>query len=311
MIEPERGFAIDDAAYRWGTTPGDMPHNGPRPISTDYLHLDVACRTVMGFQAAGVTLSAPASDRPMMNVAYALAPPPAGRDGPAYWTDGLRQRFGQPDQQAGQDGHGGFNVAYWAIWSRPTIDIGLSIHGDVRRSTVGRSAGLLCVRWRDTAAAAAPYVAQWRMATAALIQSAVTLAAFRRFDMPRALAPAGDPLDPYPASFEDWRALNRRTLLGTPASIGERLSAGSFALWQSGVDGIWALSTTWDTVVLRSTSRVCWTELRPAKGGGQSGLSADGLSIVMPYGTKAIAAAAAALKALPGLKVAAVQDDDV
>lgn len=310
MIEPERGFAIDDAAYRWGATPADIPRVGPRPVSTDHLHLELPCRAVLNFQAAGVTLSAPASDRPVMNVSYALAPPPAGRDGPAHWMDGLCQHFGQPDRQARQDGQDSFSVAFWATWSRPTIDIGLSIYGGIRTSTFGRSAGLLYVRWHDTAAAAAPYVAQWRAATAALIRPAATLTVFRRFDMPRALTPAGDPLDPHPASFEDWRALNRRTLLGTPASIAERLSAESFALWQSAVDGLCALSTTWDTVVLRPTTRVSWTELRPARGSGHSGLSVDGLSIVMPYGTTGIAAAAAALKSLPGIKVEALEDDD-
>ena len=306
MMEPERGFAIDDAAYRWGTTPGDLPCAGSRPFSADYLHLDVPCQAVMGFQAAGVTLSAPASDRPVMNVSYALAPTPAGRGGPADWMDGLRGRLGPPDQ----DRHDRPGVNRWATWSRPTIDIGLSIYGDVRGSAFGQSAGLFYLRWRDTAAAAAPYVAQWRAATAALVAPAARLAAFRRFDMPRTLAPAGDPVDPHPVASEDWRALNKRTLLGTPASIGERLSAGSFAVWRSAADGMRALSTMWDTVVLRPTSRASWTELRPAKGGGHSGLSVDGLSIVMPYGTAGIAAAAAMLKSLAHVTVEKVEDDD-
>lgn len=303
MIEPEQGFAIDDAVYRWGTTPGDIPRVGQRPFSTDYLHLDMPCRSVMGFQAAGVTLSAPASDRPVMNVSYALAPP-------AHWMDRLRARFGPPGQHEERNRNDSSSVAYWASWSRPTIDIGLSIYGGIRPSAFGRSAGLLSIRWHDSAAAAAPYVAQWRAATAALIPSAASPASFQRFDMPRALLPAADSIDPHRASYEDWRALNRRALLGTPAAIAERLSAASFALWQSTIDGVCALSTTWDTVVLRPTSRVSWTEMRPAKGSGHSGLSVDGLSIVMPYGTTGIAAAAATLTSLPGIKVEKLEDDD-
>ncbi len=311
MIEPELGFAIDDADYRWGATPGDISRIGPVPVSIDYLHLDVPCRAALGFRIAGMTLSTPASDRPVMNVLYELEAPAAGRAEPAHWMDGLRARFGPPDQEEEEDQHDSSSVAYWASWSRPTIEIGLSIYGDVRSSAFGRSAGLVYVRWLDTATAAAPYVAQWRASTAALVQSAATLAAFHRFDMTRGLAPAGDPIDPHPAAFEDWRALNSRTLLGTPASIVERLSAGSCALWQSTENSLWAFSTSWDTVVLRPTSRASWTEIKPAKGGGQSGLSVDDLSIVMPYGTKGIAAAAAALKALPGLKVAKTEDYDV
>lgn len=310
MIEPERGFAIDDVAYRWGTTPGDIPLDRPRPVSSAYLHVDVACRTVMGLPTAGVTLSAPASDRPVMNVSYALAPAPAGSGEPAYWMDRLLERFGPPDPRAERDRPGGLGITYIAAWSRPTIDIGLSIYDGVRAAAFGRSAGLLRIQWHDAAAAAAPYVAQWRAAAAEVMRSAASLAAFHRFDMPREMAPAGDPIDPHPASFEDWRALNSRTLLATPDSIGERLSAASFALWRSAPDGLWALSTRWDTVVLRPGSRVSWAEIRPAKGGGHSGLSVDRLSIVMPYGTTGIAAAAAALTSLPGIAVEKVEDDD-
>jgi len=309
MIEPEQGFAIDDADYRWGTTPGDIPRRGPLAFSTDYLHLDVPCRAALGFQAAGMTLSAPASDRPVMNVSYELAPP-AGRLMPAHWMNGLRTRFGPPDQQEEEDRHDSSSVAYWASWSRPTIELGLSIYGDVRDSARGRSAGLIYVRWTDTAAAAAPYRASWREATAALERAATTFAAFNRFDMPMTLTPAGDPIDPGAASFEDWRALNRRTLLRTPASIGARLSDTSFAIWQSAVDGLWALSTPWDTVILRPTSRVSSTVVKPAKGGGRCGLSVGGLSVFMPYGTKSMASAAAALKALPGLDVEETEDYD-
>lgn len=310
MIEPERGFAIDDAEYRWGTTPGDIPLGGPRPVSTSYLHLDVACRTVMEFPAAGVTLSAPASDRPVMTVSYALASPPAGHAAPAHWMDELRDHFGPPDQQANQDRRDSFGVACWATWSRPTIDINLSIYGGVRATAFGRSAGLISLQWRDTAAAAAPYIPEWRSATAIVMRLAESLAAFHRFDVPREMAPAGDPIDANVASFEDWRALNSRTLLATPASIGARLSAASFALWQSAPDGPWALSTRWDTVVLRPASRVSWAEIRPAKGRGHSALSVDRLSIVMPFGTTAIAAAAAALTSLPYLDVEKLEDED-
>ena len=310
MIGPEQGFAIDDADYRWGITPGDIPRLGPLPFSTDYLHLDVPCRAVLGFRAAGMTLSAPACDRPVMNVSYELRPRPLWRARPAYWMDGLCARFGLPDQQQENDLHDSSSVACWASWRRPTIEIGLSIYGAFRDAALGRSAGLVYVRWLDTAAAAAPFVAAWHAATEALVQPAATLAEFRRFDMPQLLTPAGDPIDPHATTFENWRALNRRTLLGTPASIAERLTDGSFAVWRSTVNGLWALSTSWDTVVLRPTSHVCWTEIRPAKGGGHSGLSVDDLSIVMPYGTKGIAEAAAALTALPGLKVHEVEDYD-
>jgi hypothetical protein len=302
MIEPEQGFAIDDAEYRWGTTPGGILGMGALPYSTGYFHRDLDCRAAFGFPAAGVTVSAPAADRPVLSVSYELAAAWLSRSRHQRWLDPLRSRFGPPDSEEHQDLRAypdpSSGVAHWARWRRPMIDIGLSIYGGTRTSPRGRSAGLVYVAWGDISVAAAPYVADWRAQTAMLAQSAAAIAAFRRFDVPMPLRPAGS----CTAAFEEWRALHSRNLLATPAPVRERLSTDSFALWQAG-DGAWALSTAWDTVVLQRTASVTWTEIMPAKGGGHSGLSVEGWSITMPHGTASIAAAAAALKALPGVQV--------
>lgn len=311
MIEPEQGFAIDDVDYLWGATPGGISGAGRLPPSTRYLHHDMPCRTAFGFAAAGLTVSAPAPDRPVMSVSYELAAPRFWRAETARWMDPLRARFGRPHTEGQQrDRRDSSSVVYWARWRRPTVEIGLSLYGGIRTVAFGRSAGLLYITWRDTAAAAAPFVAQWRATTAALAQSAMTIAAFQRFDMPGSLMPAGDPIDPHNASFEGWRALNGRNLLATPLPIGERLSRKSFALWQSGVDSRWALSNLWDTIVLGDASAVLWMEVEPAKGSGYSSLSVDRWSVTMPYGTPGIATAAAALMALPGIKVEKGEDYD-
>lgn len=311
MIEPEQGFAIDDVDYRWGTTPGGISGVGRLSPSNRYLHHDMPCRTALGFAAAGMTISASAPDRPVMSASCEMAAPRLWRDETALWMDPLRARFGRPHTEGQQrDRRDSSSVTYWARWRRPTVEFGLSIYGGVRSSAFGRSAGLLYITWDDTTVAAAPFVPEWRAATAALAQSAATVAAFRRFDMPKALMPAGDSISPHKVSFEDWRALNGRNLLATPPSIGKHLSRKSVGLWQSGVGGRWSLSTLWDSIVLADTSAVLWMEVEPAKGGGYSSLSVDRWSATMPYGTSGIAAAAAALMALPGIKVEKGEDYD-
>jgi hypothetical protein len=310
MIEPEQGFAIDDAEYPWGTTPWGIAGMGPLPPSTSYFHRDLDCRAAFGFSTTAVTVSAPAPDRPVLSVSYELAAPWLSGSGGQRWLDPLRTRFGPPDSEERQDLRAyrdpSSGVAHWVRWRRPTIDIGLSIYGGTRTAQRGRSAGIVYVVWGDIAVAAAPYVAAWRTQTEALARSAATIAEFQRFDVPMTLRPAGPPTAP----FEAWLALNSRNLLATPVPVRQRLSTQSFALWRAG-DGAWALSTLWDTIAPQSAASVIWTEIMPAKGGGHSGLMVGGLSIMAPHGTTSIATAAAALKALPGVTVVEESGYDV
>jgi hypothetical protein len=314
MIEPELGFDIDGVLYRWGTLPGEITGIGQLPLAVSFLHRDLPCRSIFDLAAAGVMVSAPAVDRPVMTVTYELAAPSLLRAQPDRWLKTMRSRLGAPAEEGKQslrdyrDPSAG--VASWARWQRPTIGLHMSIYGGVRRAAFGRSAAMLAFSWTDTAAAAAPFVAQWRAETAALVQSAATALDFRRFEMPLPLTSPGDPVDQTIGSWENWRALNSRTLLATPVTVAKGLSTRSFAIWQSAGEAVWAFSTAWDTIVLRPTTQVLWIETKPAKGGGQSCLSIDRLSIAMPYGTEQIAAAAAALAALPGLRVEKVEDYD-
>jgi hypothetical protein len=193
-------------------------------------------------------------------------------------------------------------VARWTRWQRPTVDISLSIYGGTRSVKFGRSAGLIALAWTNTMAAASPFVPAWRAACEALEHAARSVQGFQRFDAPGPLQPAAgseaDSIDLLAAH----RALYKRTILATPRQMHERLDRQAFAIWQSAADGQWALSSLWDTVLLRGV-RVAWNEIRPAKGGGRSELSLGGWSVSLPHGAPAIGAAAAALKALPGVVV--------
>ena len=306
MIEPEQGFGIDTLACRWGTLPGDISGMGRLPSAAGYLHRDLPCRSIFGFSAAGATVSAPAADRPVMSISYELAAPWWFRARPDQWLDPLLARFGAPTS----DGHrdvGAYRVpssavARWARWQRATIDISLSIYGGIRSAKFGRSAGLIALAWTDTIAAASPFVPGWRAACEALELAARSVQGFRRFDVRESLQPAAGSETDSIELLAAHRALHKRTILATPQPIRERLDHGAFALWQSAIDGQWAFSSVWDTVLLRAV-RVAWNEIRPAKGGGRSQLGLGGWWVSMPYGTPAIGAAAAALKSLPGVVV--------
>lgn len=315
MIEPQHGFAIDDVEYRWGTLPGDIAGMEPLRASIGYLHRSLPCRSVLGLDAAGVMLSMPASDRPVMTVTYELAPPSRWDGKPDRWVEALRTRLG-PAATVRRDKLKDYRdpsagVACWASWHRPGLDIHLSIYGGVRSNALGPSAGLISLGWTDTIAAATPFVPAWRATSDALETSARQVASFQRFDVPEDIGPAfrgreADSADMYAAQ----RALYNRGLHATPQAIRDRLDSRSFALWQSATDGQWLLSSLLDSVTLRD-ARVAWRETKPAKGGGESELAVGSWSVRMAYGTAAIAAAAAALKALPGVVVELYESYDV
>ena len=299
MIEADRGFRVDVAFYPWGTPPGGIAGIGPLPSAGGYLHRDLPCDSVLGIAATGVLVSAPAADRPVLTVIYELAAP--------HGLDTLRAQLGAPMSDERRDLSGyrdpSAGVARWARWRRPTIDINLSIYGGVRCVKFGRSVGLVSFSWTDVIAAASPFVPAWRAASSVLDDAARSLGAFRRFDLPEPLRPAAEATEADSADlFAARRALFNRALLATPRQIRDRLDPRAFALWRSDLDGQWALSSAWDTVLLRDV-RVDWSEIQPAKGGGRSALSVGGWSVVMPYGTAAITAAAHALASLPGVVV--------
>jgi hypothetical protein len=257
-------------------------------------------------------VSGPALDRPVLSLTYELAAPWLSKIKPDRWLTPLQARLGPAASITHLDlarySNPDAGVAWTARWSSPAVAIDLSIYGGVRGTKYGRSAGLIYLSWVDIIAAAAPYLPAWRTASAVLAEAAQSIGSFQRFEMPEPLRPAGGATE-LDGAIVASRALHNRTILETPDSIKGRIERYTLSLWQSAIDGQWILSTWWDSVVLREV-RVGWDEIRPAKGGGRSELSIGGWSVAMPYGTKAIAQAAAALKTLPGLTVVAYENYD-
>ncbi|QQS13776.1 MAG: hypothetical protein IPK81_06040 [Rhodospirillales bacterium] len=314
MDDPADGFSIDGVAYRWGTLPSAVGGVGALPGGTDYLHRAVPCASAFGLDTLLVTISSPAPDRPVMGVSYALAAVPgARRADPEHWMRPLRARFGpaaaaeRADLSAYRDPSGG--VAFWARWPGRAVELGLSIYGGYRAEGGGRSAGLFYVTWADAEAAAAPFLPAWRALSDSV--AAAPPRSVRRFGLPGGVRPVGAD-DGRDESRTAWRVLHSRAVIDTPPAIRDGLQPNDLALWRAGDAGPWILSTVWDSAVLGpgGVDRITWHELSPARGGGESGLSAGGLTIRAPYGTRAVADAARALAAVPGVAVAESRGPD-
>lgn len=307
MELPSDGFTIDGDVHPWGTLPGVVGGVGALPAGHEYLHRDVSCAVAFGLDTLSATISAPAPDRPVMGVSYELAAVPSlALADPEHWMRPLRARFGpateegREDLSAWRDPSGG--VAFWARWPGRVVEFGLSIYGGYRAEACGRSAGLFYVAWHDVAAAAAPFLPAWRKLSHSL--AAAPRRSVRRFALPGGVAPVGGRSGREPLRAA-WRALHSREVVDTPASIRDGLDPRDLALWRAGDDGAWVLSTMWDSVILGrgGVGRITWSEIEPARGGGHSGLSAGGLTVMAPYGTAAIGDTARALAAVPGVVV--------
>ncbi|RTQ51391.1 hypothetical protein EJV47_06185 [Hymenobacter gummosus] len=324
-----RYFPVDDQPIAWGSTldeakaqlepPGWLPSYGGWP------NLRGRCQAVLGLPAVEYNLRAPARHKPIVQVSYELAPPPghagSGPAEPAYWVQPLARLLGPPTQ-AGPTafvGGGWGSVVYTAKWETPLLSIGLSVYGGVRQEQSGPAAAGLYFDWRDVLTAARPFY------EAALAQSAALAASFAKLSAPPQLVDTqyqqgysyhdSPPLPLDAAAETRWRqsqrALYREGLLETPAPLQGRLAPTQVALWRAADQAAWAVSTTFDTVLLPDAAPgpVELVTLHPAKGGGNVQLILAGLSLQDAYKAPALPRLAAALEQA-GIAVQRLEDHD-
>ena len=313
MPDVASGFRIDDRLIPWGTTLGDVCHL--LNIAADHRGSgDIALRSGLGLglPAVSARLSAPAANRPVLAVDYALAD--VGGFRPDDWIGAVSDLFGSPEHcarraiaegQRPQDG-----VVLHARWPVGDCDVSVSIFGAPRQVALGLSIGTLWLSWSDERAAA-PYLAEWHAQAAQLAADAADPAEIGIY-----------PLDwpAYPAhghaagglETEDGRLRRQRLLclhapdlLETPGEIAERLTPSHFAIWRPASMRVWCASTLWDTVVvpLDEPVSIARIELLPAKGGGHSVLEIGRWSVRSAPGSAAIAAAEARIAAFPGVRI--------
>ncbi|WP_249695174.1 hypothetical protein [Stappia sp. WLB 29] len=313
MLDIETGFRIDDRVIAWGVTLDEAC----RLLGVPAAHSasgDIVLRSGLGLglPAVSARLSAPAADRPVLAVEYALAD--VGGFRPDDWIGAVSDLFGPPDHcvrraiaegQRPQDG-----VVLHARWPTGDFRASVSIFGAPRQVAHGLSIGTLWLSWSEERAAA-PYLAEWHARAGQLAASAADPAEIEIH-----------PLDwpAYPAhgraagglETEEGRQRRRRLLclhapdlLETPGEIAERLTPSHFAIWRPASVRVWCASTLWDTVVFPLDEPVSVTriEMLPAKGGGYGALEIGRWNVRSAQGSAAIAAAEATIAAFPGVSI--------
>ena len=282
MDDCARGYRIGDKLYPWGTA---FEEPAERP-----------CTSAYGFETIFVELFAADTGRPVTTASYELA---AVAPRTVLFAE-LVKRLGQPDEidrsgeEAGRDSSS--NVVLYAVWPRANHSISVSFWGAPRPSAFGDGVGRLYLTWSDTAAAARPFLAEWRAAS-----DAVARAAAAPDERPAIFTVAWPIFDvDYPDSGPDIRAVNTPGLLATPKEVADRLGSRSFALWRGG--GAWHLSHGRATVVLGS-GPVQILDIAPARGGGYSSIGIGPWSVRDVYRSPALQEAVDALARVPGLAI--------
>jgi hypothetical protein len=328
----DQHFFVDDQPLPWGLSLAEVdaglsgrawlvPYGG-------WPNLRSVCRSVLGLAAVECNLRGPAWHKPVLQVSYQLAPPPGhpgpGPADPAYWTAPLSQLLGPPTK-AGPSANpapGAGSVVYSAEWQRPQLHLSLSVYGGVRAEAAGPAAAGLYLHWQDELTAAAPYVA------AAAARSNALNARFgwisRELIFRTAQPQTGYFWLPSPASTAEaaraetrlrqaQRALYRDNLCDTPTTLQEQLTEHEVALWPvRGRGATWAVSTKWDTTVLKAPD---WPPLElhllhPAKGSGTQWLAVGDLRLHDSYGAPGLGQLAAALERYAGAPVRRTEDYD-
>lgn len=283
------GIRLDEAASRLGLAPG-----------TDG-RIAWSGGDLLGLPVLRGEATAPAPDRPVLSVEYALPPDPAAADGTLPWWRDLENRFGSADALDRYPPPGGTwfsgSVRANARWNGEVLAVAYCVYGGSREGAVGH-VGLY---WPE-ALAAQPYLASWRAecaALAGLLADGTTTIEEFALDWDAVSAGPGKG-----ESRERHLALHSPRLLATPPALAKRLGSRRFALWHSPTGG-WGLSNRYNTVRVLpgAAAAVTWIELQPAKGGGWSGLALDCWEVRSTAGSAAIRRAAEAIARLPGAQL--------
>lgn len=307
--ELQGGFRIGERLVEWGTLVGAIPGGAEGANGA----VRLPCRAAYGLPVITAELAGPASDRPVMSVNYALAH--AGKGGANGLIAALTERLGGPAdlgrEAAPAHSDPADRVVEWASWRLDDVAVGISIYGAPRRTDDGPSAGMLWISLSDERAAG-PFLRDWLDRCAAVAAAATRLTQIDVFQLGLPQYPLYGPVDGSgsitPGSSAERRriaslCLRKPRIVATPPSVASRLTPESIAIWTADANGLWCLSTAWDSLAHRIGEPVIanHAEFLPARGPGYVLLDVGGWSIRAGYPSPAIAAAAARLARLPGV----------
>jgi hypothetical protein len=314
MLNLRKGFWIGEQFVPWGTTLAEacrLFHIQPGHGRHGAHEAGLRCASACGFAAVSAHLTAPAADRPVMGVAFELAPVGPETPDPEFWAAPLSERLGTPASVSRSEipthADPAGCVPFYACWECPDAGVGLSVYGGLREADGGKSAGTLWLSWSEQRAAQ-PYLEEWRARVARLAAMAEQPAQLHRFvlDQPQNAYWLAGGITPQALAARQARiCLYRPMLLETPDRIAAQLGAHDFALWSSEPHGIWCASTRYDSVMfeLGKPVQAAWIDLQPAKGPGYSALELEGWAVHAGCGSTAIREAARRLGRFPGVTV--------
>lgn len=315
MDDIETGFRVGATLVPWGATLAEAaarlgvvapPEARRRP------ELTVACGETCGLPALSATLTADGADRPVTRLAYELAADATPAELARRWPASLSSWAGAPARAgfhalpAIADLSG--SVLWHGHWPLGEVALNLSVYGAPRRTALGMSGGCLWLSLSERRAAA-PFVGAWIGRCLALADIAGRLSGIETFSVRYDLhglagGTAGSGKEIRTARAARL-ALSMPEILDTPDIVAARLTPRTFALWTSADDGVWAASTRWDTRLLRLGEKVKVNriDLKPAKGGGWSGIEIGPWSVRDAPGSRSIADAADFLARIDGVCV--------
>lgn len=318
MQDLGRGFRIGDRLVPWGTTPAEISGLFVLTKGNQAHIATFPCGDAYGFAALEVELTAPAVDRPVMQVKFELRP--LGDDGTdrGHWVRRISEALGEPftvsESALPEHADPSDSVIYYASWSAGAVSVGLSVYGGPRQVDAGLSSACLWLSCSEELAAQ-PYLPEWLARAGRLEKAAGRRVETQVFTLewPQNPPYGYDGMDPE-AIGRCWSrlCLYRPEILPTPPVIAALLDPHRFALWRSDHDNLWCASSPWESLVLLPghVPEIARHEVLPAKGGGFSELSIDTWSVRSSCGSRQIMAAADLAARLAGVDLVVTEGYD-
>ena len=293
MLELIDGFRIGEHFFAWGSTPNQV-----RQVLADEPPLEAygpgfryRIAQAGGFPAIACSGHAPADDRPVMNLGIELAPfgNPCSPADPLAWLEPLKAHWGtpahvrsDPSPQAPSS-----SVIYSASWQREGLELHFSVFGGHRTGQAGVSVAGLYLSWRDTCAAASPYLPELIAAERRLAAIASAGARFEYFalEVPQQAMHRRRPdgrEQPGPMLEAALRTLYTPQCVNTPDAWASKLNDCRVGLWVASDGLYWGLSTRQDSVFFEMGAEIRpldWEQVLPAKGCGGNYLRVGALEL--------------------------------
>ncbi len=297
MIRKE-DFQIGKVSFKWGNTLADIKAQlstadifaeNDNPYALDKT-LSVKLSEIWSIKTNSCEFSAPAEDRLVDRIWINIAVDNQRlgyswfrifRKHPLVKT--LNKQLGSSLTYRLDDNHGSGSVVENATWAFDNCEIGISIYGGIRKESGETNIGLLYITLNDIELLDALYSQPLRDIEE-FLHNKVDLTTIKTFQM-RLNQYASWSMEAYnfPQYSIDFvsRAYNgfhNRALFQTPLKIQAQLKPSEVCTWKA-TTGHYYLSNASETIALKEPLKTLWSNILPAKGGGQGYVSIGDFNI--------------------------------